>query len=79
MTAPTTCWWRPVTEQINWPEMRVGLIGLAELIFTYHQALLGAGFGEAQTLALALGYQEHLLTAARAAEAETAKRRRFFG
>lgn len=46
---------------IDWDEARKAALNMAEMVWSYHQALLSMGFNETQALALSLAYQEHFL------------------
>ena len=49
-------------EQPDWPEIRAGQLNMAELVWTYHQALLASGFDEERAVYFATMYQDKLLT-----------------
>lgn len=45
-------------EGIDWAGVHSASMALAELTWSYHQALIAAGFNEASALALTLNYQK---------------------
>ncbi len=49
-------------ETPNWADIRQGQLNMAELIWTYHQALLASGFDEERAVYFATMYQDKLLT-----------------
>lgn len=54
----------PDEEPINWDVMRGALVNIAEIIWTYHQALLAAGFDETTAYALTVAYQAEMIKTA---------------
>ncbi len=49
-------------ETPDWPEIRAGQLNMAELVWTYHQALLASGFDEERAVYFATMYQDKLVT-----------------
>jgi hypothetical protein len=47
---------------IDWDELRKVVLNMAELVWSYHQALLASGFDENQAIALVLEYQKFLMS-----------------
>ncbi len=45
------------TPPLNWAEIHKGQMDMAELVFCYHQALIGAGFSDMRALQLSASYQ----------------------
>lgn len=52
--------------EIDWAMLREGVMNLAEIAWTYHQACIGAGFTESQALALTISWQTEWMRQARA-------------
>lgn len=49
-------------EIIDWTAIREASIHMAELFYSYHQALIAAGFSDANAIKLTLGYQNSFLS-----------------
>lgn len=48
----------PETPEIDWEAMRLASISLAEVVWSYHAALLASGFNDTAAIALTINYQE---------------------
>ncbi len=48
-------------EEIDWASLRAASTNLAEMIWSYHAALIACGFDENNALALTLEYQRLLM------------------
>jgi len=44
----------------DWQGLRIAHITITEMVWSYHQALVAAGFAPDHALPFALAYQEHL-------------------
>jgi hypothetical protein len=48
-------------EEIDWASIRAAAVNLSEVIWTYHQSLIAAGFTAEDAMALTLSYQSSML------------------
>ncbi len=60
-------------EQPDWAEIRAGQLNMAELVWTYHQALLASGFDEDKAVYFATMYQDKLMILTLLSAAEEAQ------
>ena len=47
--------------EIDWNAHRIASVNVAEMVWTYYQSLMAAGFDDEQSMMLSSDYQHHLL------------------